>query len=187
MATSPPHKLRWYQFSLRSILVVMTVFALGLGLYIKYVKQDEERRSRITRFCNCVSNLNNVKWLDDSVTLVGCAFSSTNGGDGEVERGKGECVYSLRNATGNEPAKCLDAMQKHFVAERIFHDPPTMDSKDGEVALISSEGRLTFQAKWLPDDPAEGKDVRRMQLQWNFQFQPVFPPSDERSSPLPKR
>jgi hypothetical protein len=111
----PPHKLRWYQFSLRSIFVVMTLVALGLGLYIKYVKQAGEKQARITTFGECIRNFSNQsRWMKKPAIDLGCSFHSSNDGNGEEIHGHGEYEYSIRNSTGNEPSECVAALMEYL-------------------------------------------------------------------------
>jgi hypothetical protein len=179
-----PHELRWYQFSLRSIFVVTTLFALALGLYIKYVKQAGEQWARIHYFLLTVGNSdNNVEWLKKPAKWRGCSSESSSEGWGRSEQGNGSRVYSIQNSTGNEPANCLAAFMGYFAETGLFDGPQSIEISENRMILKSPEGSLEMEAKWLPDEPSQIEDLRRMQLKWKFEFRPLYPPSEEQATP----
>jgi hypothetical protein len=161
----------------------MTIFALALGLYIKYVKQVEERLARIGYFCNCVRNPDTVQWVKEPAAKVGFDSHSSDLGKDGVQRGEGEYNYYLLNSTGKEPAECLAALSQHFIKKKIFHDPVSVENFENRLILKSPEGELKMEAKWLPDEPAHTENPKRMQLKWEYEFRPLFPPSEEQKMP----
>jgi hypothetical protein len=184
-----PRKLRWYQFSLRSIFVVMTLFALGLGLYIKYVKQDEERRARCKYFVETVLDFGKfVQWVEKPALSHRFSGDSSCIGAGSSPQGKACYKYSIQYSRGNEPAECVAALAQYFSEKNIFHNLQSVEILEDKITLKSDEGWLKLETKWLPDKPSEIDNLKRMQiknmqLEVEFEFQPLHSTSETDKTP----
>jgi hypothetical protein len=180
----PPHKLRWYQFSLRSILVVMTLFALGLGLYIKYVKQVQERHARAEYLYRVLTNARMpARWTKNPTFTKGPVINSGRDGDGVIYRGHGDMKFLLRSPTGNEPAECVESITAYLKEKNIFWNPQRVEIFENKSTLSSPEGWLKLEVKRIPNEFSHGGYQEELQLNWEYSFQPLHPPSEEQESP----
>jgi hypothetical protein len=181
---SRPQKLRWYQFSLRSLFVVMTLLALGLGLYIKYVKQDEERRARIEYLRSCL-NYDPEKDLSKNLAKFDSIGSRgiKCGGDGVVDRGQGEMILIFRNATKDVPAECLKTFMEIYRQQNPFGEPQTVEISENAASLNSPEGWLRMEAKWLTENWEHRKNYPALEIKWEYFFKPIHPPSEKQKLP----
>jgi hypothetical protein len=57
MTTTPPRRRRWYQFGLRTMFVVVTVFAVWLGWELKFVRERDKSRRWIVENGGDISSI----------------------------------------------------------------------------------------------------------------------------------
>jgi hypothetical protein len=181
--SNPPHKLRWYQFSLRSLFIVMTLLALGLGLYIKYVKQVEERHARTEYIQLALKNITKPALWTKDPNVFKNGFSFGYDGDGVIFRGSGKIHFLLKNPTGNEPAECVASVTAYLKEKHIFWDPQRVEILENKSTLSSPEGWLKVEAKLIPRHIPYSEFPKELQLNWELNFQSLHPPSEEQKSP----
>jgi len=68
MPTTPKHRLRWYQYSLRSLLVLTVLVAIG-GSWFAWKKQQVERQRAAVRAIKELGGASLYDWELDDITL----------------------------------------------------------------------------------------------------------------------
>lgn len=182
--SNPPQKLRWYQFSLRSLFVVMTLLALGLGLYIKYVKQVEERHARAEYLYQVLTNARHpARWTKNPTFIKAPVINSSRDGDDVSFHGNGDMKFLLKNPTGNEPAECVESITAYLKDKNIFWDPQRVEIVENKSTLSSPEGWLKLEVKRFPSKLSHAGYQEELQLNWEYTIQPLHPLSEEQKSP----